>query len=121
MSAIYRFLRSGPLLGAEVRGFRAEIGKKFDKTDKNAPPITFGVFNIHLELLSDGAPVILSIYPRDGTEIEKLGEQLGLKRGVLVAVSVGKLENKAGQKRAVCAPEAVRVLSEDDARTLLTA
>jgi hypothetical protein len=121
MSAIYRLLRSGPLLIAEVRGFRAEVGKKFDKSDKNAPPITFGVFNIHLELLSDGAPVILSIYPGATVELEKLGEQLQLKRGALVAVSVGKLENKSGQRRAVCAPGGIRVLSQDDARAILAA
>jgi hypothetical protein len=121
MSNLYRYLKVGPLLVGEVRGFRAEIGKKFDKTDKNAPPITFGVFNIHLELLSDGAPVILSIYPGPSVEIEKLGEQLGLKRGALVAVSVGKLENRGGQRRAVCAPDAIRIVSEEDARTLLAA
>ena len=121
MSAIYRALRAGPLLIAEVRGFRSEMGKKFDKSDKNAPPIVFGVFKIHLEILSDGAPVMLSIYPDASIELDKFGETLGLKRGAIVAVSVGKLEMRDGQRKAVCAPNGLRVLEEDEVRDLRAA
>src|SRR5437879_3433262 len=90
MNAIYRALRQGPLLIAEVRGFKSEIGKKFDKSNKDAPPITFGVFKIHLELLGDGTPVMLSIYPGASTDLDTLGERLQLRRGAIVAVSIGK-------------------------------
>ena len=116
MRAICRALRAGPLLIAEVRGFRSEIGKKFDKSDKSAPPIVFGVFKIHLEILSDGAPVMLSMYPDASIELDKFGETLGLKRGAIVAVSVGKLEMRDGQRKAVCAPTAVRILEEEEIR-----
>jgi hypothetical protein len=121
MSKLYQALRQGPLLVGEVRGFKSEVGKKFDKSDKSAPPITFGVFKVHLEILSDGAPVMLSIYPDASLNLETLGEQLGLKRGAIVAVSVGKLELRDGQRRAVCAPNAVRVLDEREIETLRAA
>jgi|SRR5439155_25161578 len=115
---LYRDLRRGPVLVAEVRGFRSEVGKKFDKSNKDAPPITFGVFKVHLEILSDGAPVMLSIYPGGSMNLDTFGEELGLKRGVIVAVAVGKLEMKDGQRKAVCAPNALRVLDEKEIQTL---
>jgi hypothetical protein len=118
MKALYQDLKRGPLLVAEVRGFRSEIGKKFDKSDKNAPPITFGVFKVHLEIISDGAPVMLSIYPGASMNLDTFGDQLGLKRGAIVAVSVGKLEMRDGQRKAVCAPNALRVLDEKEIQTL---
>src|SRR4051812_46489728 len=121
MSALYRALRQGPLLVAEVRGFKSEVGKKFDKSDKNAPPITFGVFKIHLELLGDGTPVMLSIYPGASADIETLAERLRLKRGAIVAVSIGKQEMKDGQRRAVCAVDALRVLDDEEVRELMAA
>jgi hypothetical protein len=118
MNALYQDLKRGPLLVGEVRGFRSEIGRKFDKSDKNAPPITFGVFKVHLEILSDGAPVMLSIYPDASMNLDTFGEELGLKRGVIVAVSVGKLEMRDGQRKAVCAPNALRILDETEVQTL---
>lgn len=121
MSGLLHYLKQGPLLVGEVRGFRSEIGRKFDKSDKNAPPITFGVFKVHLEILSDGAPVMLSIYPDASINLDAFGEELGLKRGAIVAVSVGKLEMRDGQRKAVCAPNALRVLDENEARTLRAA
>ncbi len=120
MSTLYQSLRQGPLLVAEVRGFKSEIGKKFDKSDKNAPPITFGVFKVHLELLGDGSPIMLSIYP-DTSVLDTFAESLGLKRGAIVAISVGRLEQKDGQKRAVCAPGAIRLVDPEEAKTLLAA
>lgn len=121
MNALYKDLKRGPVLVGEVRGFRSEIGKKFDKSDKNAPPITFGVFKVHLEILNDGAPVMLSIYPDATINLDAFGEQLGLKRGAIVAVSVGKLEMRDGQRKAVCAPNALRVLDDNEARNLRAA
>lgn len=121
MNGLYRYLKQGPLLVGEVRGFKSEIGKKFDKSDKNAPPITFGVFKVHLELLSDGTPVMLSIYPDASIDLETFGEKLGLKRGVIVAISVGRLELKDGQRRAVCAANAIRIVDQEEAKALLAA
>ena len=121
MSGLYHHLKQGPLLVAEVRGFKSEIGKKFDKSDKNAPPITFGVFKVHLELLGDGSPVMLSIYPDASVDLATFGETLGLRRGCIVAISVGRLELKDGQRRAVCAPNAIRVVDQEEAKTLLAA
>jgi hypothetical protein len=115
---LLQLLKRGPLLVAEVRGFRSEVGKKFDKSDKNAPPIIFGVFKIHLEILSDGTPVMLSIYPDASIELDKFGQKLGLRRGAIVAISVGKLEMRDGQRKAVCAPTAIRILDEDEVRQL---
>jgi hypothetical protein len=121
MGIVYRYLRQGPLLVGEVRGFKAELGRKFDKSDKNAPPIVFGVFKVHLELLSDGAPVMLSIYPDRSVNLDDLGEKLGLRRGVIVAISVGKLELQAGQRKAVCAADGIRILDEEETRKIQTA
>jgi hypothetical protein len=118
MNGLYEDLKRGPLLVGEVRGFRSEIARKFDKSDKNAPPITFGVFKVHLEILSDGAPVMLSIYPDASMNLDTFGDQLGLKRGAIVAVSVGKLEMRDGQRKAVCASTALRVLDEKEMQTL---
>jgi hypothetical protein len=118
---LYRDLRKGPLLVAEVRGFKSEIGKKFDKSNKDAPPITFGVFKVHLELLADGSPIMLSIYPDASIQLESFGETLGLKRGVLVAISVGRLELKDGQRKAVCAPNAIRLVDPEETKILLAA
>jgi hypothetical protein len=118
---LYRALRRGPVLVGEVRGFKSEVGRKFDKSDKNSPPIVFGVFKVHLEILSDGAPVMLSIYPDRSVNADTLGEQLGLKRGAIVAISVGKLEMRDGQRRAVCAVDGLRVLDEEEIRRLQVA
>jgi translation elongation factor EF-1beta len=121
MNEVYRYLKLGPLLVGEVRGFKAEVARKFDKSDKNAPPIEFGVFKINLEILSDGSPVMLSIYPDPTVELDKLAEKIGLKRNSIVAVSVGKMELKNGQRKAVCAVNAIRVLDEEEARKVLEA
>ena len=46
-------LRSGPLIVGEFRGGKAETAKRFDKSDKNAAPIEFGMFKFTIELLSE--------------------------------------------------------------------
>ena len=121
MGDLYHYLKLGPLLVGEVRGFKAEVAKKFDKSDKNAPPIEFGVFKVNLELLCDGSPVMLSIYPDPTVELDKIAEKIGLKRGSIVAVSVGKMELKNGQRKAVCAVDAIRVLDDAEAQKVLAA
>ena len=43
---------------------------------------------------------MLSIYPDKSVDLTSLGETLGLKRGAIVAISVGRLELKDGQEAA---------------------
>lgn len=121
MSVLFQYLKQGPLMVGEVRGFKSEIGKKFDKSDKNAPPITFGVFKINVELLCDGTPVMVSIYPDSSQNPDGLGERLKLRRGAIVALRVGKTELKNGQRMAVCPLDGVHVLNEAEAAELLQA
>ena len=44
MKKIVGLLRTGPLMVAEVRGTKAETAKRFDKSDKNAAPLEFGLY-----------------------------------------------------------------------------
>jgi len=121
MNALLQYLRQGPVMVGEVRGFKSEIGKKFDKSDKNAPPITFGVFKINVELLCDGTPVMVSIYPDPSQNIDGIAERLKLRRGAIVALRVGKTELKNGQRMAVCPLDGVHVLTEAESAELLQA
>ena len=118
MKTIYDHLKRGPVLVGEVRGFQSEVGKKFDKSDKNAPPITFGVFKIHLELLGDGAPVMVTIYPGQSDNTEALSERLGLKRGSPVALIVSKSEYKDGQRKVVCALDSIWPLDPEEEKRI---
>lgn len=111
---LYKLLKLGPLVAGEVRGFKSEVGKKFDKSDKNAPPITFGVFKMHLELLEDGAPVMISVYARQGETMDGFAEKVGLKRGLVVVAHVGKSEFKDGQRKVVSQPETIFVLNAEE-------
>ncbi len=111
---LYKLLKLGPLVAGEVRGFKSEVGKKFDKSDKNAPPLTFGVFRMHLELLEDGAPVMVSVYARQGETMDGFAEKIGLKRGVVVVAHITKSEFKDGQRRVVCPAESIFVLNAEE-------
>lgn len=121
MGMVYQCLKRGPVLVGEVRGFKSEIAKKFDKSDKTAPPITFGVFKINIELLSDGSPVTVSLYPDASQDADGIGERLKLKRGAIVAVRVGRLELRGGQRSAVCPLDGVHVLDDEEAASVLAA
>lgn len=121
MNTIYDYLKQGPLMVGEVRGCKAETFKKFDKTDKNAPPIICGVLKVHLELLGDGAPVMVSIYPSGDITAENMIAQLGLERGVIVAMNVGKIEYKDGQRKVVCPFHGVHILGQDETNKFLAA
>jgi hypothetical protein len=121
MNSLLQYLRQGPVMVGEVRGFKSEIGKKFDKSDKNAPPITFGVFKINVELLCDGTPVIVSIYPDQSQNVDGIADRLKLKRGGIAAFRVGKTELKNGQRMAVCPLDGVHVLTEAESAELLRA
>lgn len=118
MNTIYESLRQGPLQVGEVRGFKTELAKRFDKSDKNAPPIIFGVLKVMLEQLGDGIPVVLTIYLQPGADAGTCGERLGLKKGVLISISVGKTEIKNGIRSITCGEDAVRVLGEAETALL---
>src|SRR6266516_3630734 len=96
MKKIVGMLRSGPVVVGEFRGGKAETARRFDKSDKNAAPIEFGMFKFNLELLTDGAPVIVTVFLETGTNAEAFAAKVQIKRGDLVAVAVSKLEMKNG-------------------------
>ena len=95
-------LRTGPVLVGEYRGGKAETSKRFDKSDKNAPPIEFGMFKFNLEQLGDGAPVMVTVFLDAGVRAEEFAGKVQLKRGDIVAVAVNKIEQKNGVRRASC-------------------
>ena len=102
MKKIVSMLKSGPLLIGEFRGGKAETLRRFDKTDKNAPPIEFGLYKFNLEMLMDGAPVIVAVFLERGTKAEEFAPKVQIKRGDIVAVGVNKMEMKNGVRRASC-------------------
>lgn len=95
-------LRTGPVLVGEFRGGKAETARRFDKSDKNAVPIEFGMYKFNLELLADGAPVIVSVFLDAGIKAEEFAAKVQIKRGDIVVVAVNKLELKNGVRRASC-------------------
>ncbi len=118
---IYELLKQGPVIVGEVRGCHAETGKKFDKSDKNAPPLIFGVLKVNIELIGDGAPVMVSIYPGQGENVEGLVERLALNRGTVVAIVVNKSEFKDGFRKVVSNLAGIHVLDDEQERNLRAA
>jgi hypothetical protein len=52
MKKLVSMVRTGPVIVGEFRGGKAETAKRFDKSDKNAKPIEFGMYKFNLQLLS---------------------------------------------------------------------
>ena len=102
MKMLAKMLRTGPVIVGEFRGGKAEIAKRFDKSDKNAAPIEFGMYKFNLELLADGSPVMVSVFLDAGIKAEEFAARVQIKRGDVVAVAVNKLELKNGVRRASC-------------------
>jgi hypothetical protein len=102
MKKLSGMLRMGPVLVGEFRGGKAETARRFDKTDKNADPIEFSIYKFNLELLADGAPVIISVFLERGIKPDEFAAKVQMKRGDVVAVAVNKLELKNGVRRASC-------------------
>jgi hypothetical protein len=102
MKKIVGMLRTGPVIVGEFRGGKGETAKRFDKSDKNAAPIEFGMYKFNLELLGDGAPVMISVFLDTGIKAEEFATKVQIKRGDIVAVGVNKLELKNGVRRASC-------------------
>lgn len=121
MKSIYDLLKLGPLVVGEVRGFVSEIAQKFDKSDKNAPPISFGVIKINIEQVGSGTPIIVSIYPKQGDTPDALLAKLNLERGILVAVTVGKSESKEGIRKIVTSPDGIHRLDDEEIKRLRAA
>jgi hypothetical protein len=118
MKRLVEAVKSGPVLVGEVRGVKAEVIKRHDKSDKNAPPLQFGIVKVNLELLSDGAPVMLTMFLKTGTNPEQHAAALALKRGDYVLVKVGKLENEKGTRRATCSEDGITVLDKSESAEL---
>src|SRR5207247_2699460 len=102
MKMLGKMLRTGPVIVGEFRGGKAETARRFDKSDKNAPPIEFGIYKFNLELLADGSPVMVSVFLDAAIKAEEFAVKVQIKRGDVVAVAVNKLELKNGVRRASC-------------------
>jgi hypothetical protein len=118
MKKLIAMIRSGPVIVGEFRGGKAEIAKRFDKSDKNAAPIEFGMYKMTLELLVDGAPVMVSAFLDHGVKAEQFASTVQLKRGDIVAIAVNKLEMKNGVRRASCAANGFTALDKPEAEQL---
>ena len=114
MKVLVGKLRSGPVIVGEFRGGKAEIAKRFDKSDKNAVPIEFGMYKMTLELLADGAPVMVSVFLDHGVNAEQFASAVQLKRGDIVVIAVNKLEMKNGVRRASCAANGFTALDKSE-------
>jgi hypothetical protein len=118
MKKLVQMLRTGPVIVGEYRGGKSETAKRFDKTDKNAPPIEFGMFKFTLELLADGAPVMVSVFLDRGTNAEQFAATVTMKRGDIVAVSMTKSELSKGVRRISCGPTNFVVLDKSEVELL---
>ncbi len=114
MKKLVAMLRTGPVIVGEFRGGKGETAKRFDKSDKNAAPIEFGMYKFNLELLADGAPAMVSVFLDDKTKAEEFAAKVQIRRGDVVAVAVNKLEMKSGVRRASCGPANFTVLDKSE-------
>ena len=71
------------------------------------------MYKFNLELLADGAPVMVSVFLDDKTKAEEFAAKVQIKRGDVVAVAVNKLEMKNGV-RASCGPTNFTVLHKSE-------
>ena len=118
MKKLVTMLRTGPVIVGEFRGGKGETAKRFDKTDKNAPPLEFGMFKMNLEMLADGSPVMVTVFLDKGTNAEEFGAKVQIKRGEIVGVAVNKLEMKNGVRRASCAANGFTALDKSEVEQL---
>jgi hypothetical protein len=114
MKKLIGMLRGGPVIVGEFRGGKAETAKRFDKMDKNAAAIEFGMFKFNLELLADGSPVMVTVFLDAGIKAEEFAAKVQMKRGDIVAVAVNKLEMKNGVRRASCGQANFFVLDKSE-------
>src|ERR1041385_3726615 len=112
MKKLFSMICTGPVIVGEFRGGKAETAKRFDKSDKNAAPIEFGMYKFNLEVLADGAPIIVTVFLEAGANAEEFAAKVRIIRGDLVAVGVSRLEMKSGIRRASCGPTNFIVLDK---------
>jgi hypothetical protein len=118
MKKVIALLRTGPVLIGEVRGAKPETARRFDKTDRNAAPLEFGMLKINIEQLADGSPAMISAFLDAETKAEDFAAKAQLKRGDVIAVAVNKLELKNGVRRATCGANGFVVLDKSEADQL---
>jgi hypothetical protein len=118
MKRISAMLRTGPVLVGEVRGAKGETARRFDKSDKNAPPLEFGLFKINVELLADGSPAMVSVFLEQGVKAEEFAGKAQIKRGDIIAIAANQLELKNGVRRATCSANGFVVLEKSEAEQL---
>jgi hypothetical protein len=109
-----QLLRMGPVIIGEFRGGKAETFRRFDKTDKNAPPLVLGMYKFNIEQLADGAPVLVAVFLDNGISAEDFATKVPIKRGEIVIVAVNKLEMKNGVRRASCGQANFFVLDKSE-------
>jgi hypothetical protein len=114
MSKLIQLLHMGPVIIGEFRGGKAETFRRFDKTDKNAPPIVLGMYKFNIEQLADGAPVLVAVFLDNGISAEDFATTVLIKRGDIVIVAVNKLEMKNGVRRASCGQANFFVLEKSE-------
>ena len=114
MKKLLLMMRAGPVVVGEFRGGKGERAKRFDKTDKNAPPLELSMYKMNLEMLADGSPVMVTAFLDKGTNAEEFGAKVQMKRGDIVAVAVNKLEMKNGVRRASCGSANFIVLDKSE-------
>src|SRR5713101_1458824 len=114
MKKIAAMLRTGPVIVGEFRGGKSETAKRFDKTDKNAAPIEFGMFKFTLELLADGSPVMVSVFLDRGANADQFAASITIKRGDIVAIALSKVELIKGVRRASCGQANFFVLEKSE-------
>jgi hypothetical protein len=102
MKKLVSMVRTGPVVVGEFRGGRGETAKRFDKSDKNAPPLEFAMYKMNLEMLANGSPVMVTVFLDKGTNAEEFGAKVQINRGEVVAVAANKLEMKNGVRRVSC-------------------
>jgi hypothetical protein len=79
MKKLVLMVRTGPVVVGEFRGGKGETAKRFDKTDKNAPPLEFGMYKMNLEMLADGSPVMVTVFLDDGGKVAGATGKAGAK------------------------------------------
>lgn len=118
MKKLAAMLRTGPVIVGEFCGGKSETAKRFDKTDKNAAPIEFGMFKFTLELLADGSPVMVSVFLDRGVDADQFATTVQMKRGDIVAIAVSKLEQVKGVRRASCGASNFLLLEKSESDQL---
>lgn len=115
MKTIRELLSLGPLLVGEIRSVKIEEGKRMDKSDKDAPPLTFNVGKILLEQIAVGECVMLTVYfDNGGADASEWLQTAGLKRDCVVGVVVRKTELRKSVRLASCGRSDIYLLGAAD-------